>query len=139
MLHTKLLYLSKQDVSLLSPTLFFPPTSLCLAFSALSGICFHRGATNVDGGSAVLCGGSTVELELAVSDTGQPLISSHRGHSAAPPDPSTTKTLPWLANTVPMGNTRGHNAEVERSEPAPVRVTITLSWVNVWLHDVPFG
>lgn len=67
------------------------------------------------------------------------LISSHRGHSAAPPDHSTTKTLPWLANTVPKGNTRGHNAEVARSEAAPVGVTITLSWVNVWLHDVPFG
>lgn len=139
MLHTKLLHLSKQDVSQLLPTLFFPSTSLCPAFSALSGIRFHRGATNVDGGSAVWCGGSTVELELAVSDTGQPLISSHRGHSAAPPDHSTTKTLPWLANTVPKGNTRGHNAEVARSEAAPVGVTITLSWVNVWLHDVPFG
>ena len=139
MLHTRLLYLSKQDVSLLLPTLFFPPTSLRPAFSALSGICFHRGATNVDDGSAVLCGGSTAELELAVSDTGQPVISSHRGHSAAPPDPSTTKTLPCVANTVPMGNTRGHNAEVAQSEAAPIGVTIMLSWANVWLHDVAFG
>lgn len=121
------------------PALFVPSASLCPAFSALSEICFHRGATNFDDSSAVSCGGTTAELELAVSDTGQPLISSHRGHPAAPPNPSTTKTLPYVANTVPIGNTVGHNTEVTQAESAPVGVTFMLSQTNMWLHDAPFG
>ena len=69
---------------------FLPPLSLC-HFPLFLDSLFTE-ATNFADGSAVSCSGSSVDLEVAVSTTGQLLSSSHPGHPAAPPLPSTTNT-----------------------------------------------
>lgn len=124
-----------QPLSLLwSPLQLWPPCSLSTALTALSKICFHRGATNSPSwlrataaspeGLASSCPAATAEL-LGPAGTswnwyGAAPASTYRGRPAAPPHPG--ERPPPRPRTPPAEacGPQGRGAAAEGPSPEPL-------------------